>query len=167
MLNWVVSTFFTSYLFDDFHNVDLSGTSHDATATSDAAWPPIFGNKSALFMVIAELHPIRPVFPEVLTPRHQGVFFAQTGIPHLLPLAGHLIQIELVVHIIAVAGGADHGAGPTAQTLVAQVFPGRASVFHFHDPCKVPQLHIQLEGLVPLIGSSLILLDIAASDLLE
>jgi len=73
MLNWVVSTFLTSYLVDYFHNINLGGASHNTTTAPDTARPSIFGDESPLFMVISKFYPVRSALAKILPSRHQGV----------------------------------------------------------------------------------------------
>src|SRR5664280_3406571 len=81
-----------------------------AAPAAYATGPAVLGHKAALLVIEAQLNARLARAAEILAAGHQGVTGEQTGVPGARTLAGARAQLHIVVHVVAIAGGADHAA---------------------------------------------------------
>src|SRR5271157_1676212 len=78
--------------------------------------------------------------------------------------AGARAELDVVGHVIAVAGGADHAATATGKALLPQLVPDLALILHLEDLGQVADLDFELESVVLVERAALVFGDIAVLD---
>src|SRR5512141_3180408 len=117
-----------SQTVDHFDHVDVDRAVDDAAAATNAARPAMLHHEAPLLVVVVELDPAGLAVPEILAPGHGRVLRVQAGVrgPHARAVGA--AELDLVLHVVAVAGRAGGAAVPASQALLPQLLPDLAAV---------------------------------------
>src|SRR5512137_1644415 len=116
---WSISVLLSPDARDHLGHGDAGETGLAAAAAAHAERLFIGLDEPAVLVVVAVLEPAAPFGPEVVAAGDLGEIHEVAGIERLGLLRVLEAHIHGLFHAVAVAGGADAGAGAAAQALVA------------------------------------------------
>src|ERR1017187_5062613 len=149
---------------EHLHHVDVHRAGGNAPPAAHAAWPAVFGHKTALLVIEAKLDAAGARMAKIFAAADQRVAGEEARVPEAGARAGARAQLDVVRHVVAVAGGTDHAATAAGKALLSQFVPDLALILHLEDLGQVADFDLELESVVLVERAALVFGDIAMLD---
>src|ERR1017187_603778 len=145
---------------EHLHHVDVHRAGGNAPPAAHAAWPAVFGHKTALLVIEAKLDAAGARVAKILAAGDLRVAGEKARIPGARARAGARAKLHVVRHVVAVAGGADHAATAAGKALLSQLVPDLALILHLEDLGQIADFDFELEGAALLERPALVFVDV-------